>query len=245
MFYLIVCLSLFLGACSSNTNKVNTPVYETGGVSIIESENMSEKDKFFKKQLFPELRKGNYVYAQQMLSSELEKHPEYAKEPLYYTAHGLISFNNGDYDMAYAEASRVINIMEQRFAPKKPYQIKFETEPARNSVAAHYLYRYQALMKLGRYSEALLDVENSLKISEKPRVFFIKACLHLLLNNYEEAAASMNKAYQLDNNFMSDINSDAAMNCCTILHEHGYKKVSACAEIFAQIEEKQKEAQED
>ena len=238
----VFALCLLSSACYSE--KKNARI-ETGGVTIDETSELSERDVFFKKKLFPELRRQNYAGAQQLLSEETEKHPEYQKEPLFFTARSLINFNKGSYDEAYRDSSKVIEIMEQRFAPKKPWQIEFHSENARNSVASHYLYRYQALMKLGRNSEALSDVETALKIQEKPRLILIKGELQLKLKQYEDAAAAIDRAFVLDPEVLAREGESAGMNVCTIFYEHGYLKVKACKDYFKIIEDKKQEAEEE
>ena len=233
-------LIVFFTACHSEKKQAKI---ETGGVIADETQEMSEKDFFFRKMLFPELRKQNYAVAQKMLEEEIRQYPEYKKEPLYFSAQSIIDFQNGKYEEARRNASRVIEIMEQRFAPKKPYQMNFPDEKSRNSVASHYLYRYQALLKLGRYESALADVETALKISEKPRVTLIKASLLILLKRYEDAVAAMNKAYQLDNSVLAKEVDRVGMDACTILYEQGYKKVKPCQPYFIRIDEKIREAE--
>ena len=234
-------LLFVFAACHSEKKEAKM---ETGGVILEDTENLSEKDLFFKKKLFPELRKQNYSAAQQMLNDEIKAHPEYQKEPLFFSARGLIHYHNGEYGEAYKDATRVINVMEQRFAPKKPYQANFQSEKARESIASHYLYRYQALMKLGKYTDALDDVETALKIVENPRVMLIKAHLLILLKRYDDAAAEMNRAWKLDKDVLDKEGENAALDICTIFHERGYEKVNSCKETFLKIEEMQKEAEE-
>jgi tetratricopeptide (TPR) repeat protein len=234
-------LCLLSSACYTEKKKDRI---ETGGVTIDETAELSEKDIFFKKKLFPELRRQNYAGAQQLIDTETEKHPEYQKEPLFFTARSLINFHKGNYEDAYMDSTKVIEIMEQRFAPKKPWQTEFQSENARNSVASHYLYRYQALMKLGRYNEALSDVEKALKIHEKPRLLLIKGMLQLKLKQYEDAAAVINRAFVLDPEVLKREGESSGMNLCTVFYEHGYMKVKACADYFKIIDEKKEEANE-
>lgn len=239
-FVILLALSSVTG-CSSQKQAAKG---ETGGVAIDDAI-YSEKDIFFKKKLFPELRKQNYAGAQQLIDKELERHPEYQREPLYFSASSILSFNKGKYEDARKYADKVIEIMEQRFAPKKPYQISLESSRAKDSVASHYLYRYQALMKLGRNEEALADVETALKISERPRILLIKASLLVLLKRYEDSVKALERAYKLDPDVLSKEDDDSCMNLCTILYDRGYVKTSACKSFFERIDEKKAEAEKE
>ena len=233
-------LMVFL-ACHSEKKQAKI---ETGGVIADETEEMSEKDLFFRKKLFPQLRKQNFAAAEKMLGEEIKEHPEYQKEPLYFSARSVINYNNGNYSEAYKDSSRVIQIMEQRFSPKKPYQIDFQSDRARESVASHYLYRYQASLKLKRYEAALEDVDMALKIDDKARVRLIKSNLLILLKRYDDAAKEINKAYELDKSVISNEGEAFLLDVCTVYYENGYTKVKACKETFKSIEEMQKEAEE-
>lgn len=234
-------LIVFFAACHSEKKQAKI---ETGGVITDEAEELSERDMFFRTKIFPQLRKQNFASAEKMLNEEIKEHPEYQKEPIYFSAMSIINYNKGNYSDAYKDASRIIQVMEQRFSPKKPYQIDFQSDKARESVASHYLYRYQASLKLKRYEAALEDVDMALKIDDKARIRLIKSNLLILLKRYDEAAKEINKAYELDKSVLANEGESFLLDVCTVYYENGYTKVKACKETFKSIEEMQKEAEE-
>ena len=62
-------LPLIVFFAASHSEKKQAKI-ETGGVIADETQEMSEKDFFFRKKLFPELRKQHYSEAQKMLDDK-------------------------------------------------------------------------------------------------------------------------------------------------------------------------------
>ena len=65
-------LMVFFAACHAEKKQAKI---ETGGVIADETEEMSERDLFFRKKLFPQLRKQNFAAAEKMLGEEIKEHP--------------------------------------------------------------------------------------------------------------------------------------------------------------------------
>lgn len=243
MRYTALCLSmLFCVACSHADKKTaqdnlppnNEQANDTSAQAKTENglDGLTDPQEiFFKKHLFTEIRDGHFEKAESMLNEEIKIHPEYASAPLYFSAKSLMAFHKKDYQEAYVQANKVVEFMEDRFAPRKPYQVRYDNDQTRHSISAHYLYRYQALMKLGKYSEALQDVESAEKIFDSPRIQFIKTSLLLLLNRYEEAAKALNKAYKTDKNILIKQGNAAAARCCEIFAANKIDNVKACKDL--------------
>lgn len=201
---------------------------------IQESMRMMRRDKFFWK-LDKVIEAGDTKKAEELLEKQVKDVPTYKDVGAFIVAKSKIAYMKGDFTTAYDEADKFIAGLEKIFAPQKPYEAILKDKKDRDTVCYAYILRYQALVKMRRYEEALADLDRAQQQVESPELLSAKTTTLIALKKYPEAAAAAEKAYALNKNiFASNPYRD---NFCWLFSEHGHN-VKACAYFAALAKER-------
>lgn len=195
---------------------------------------LTRRNKFFGN-LYETINNGDAKKAEKLLDKQIREVPEYKKDANYRVAKSKIAYAKGDYQTAYTEADRFIAELEKHFAPRKPYEVDFKDKGSRDGVQYAYILRYEAVVKLLRYEDALSDLDRALRIEATPGLLHAKMGTLFVMNRYAEAANISDKAYDMDKTiFMS---SPYRNHYCWVFSEHGYK-VKDCSYFAALAQER-------
>ncbi len=192
------------------------------------------QDKF-SANLFKTIDNGDVKQAEELLAKQVHAAPEYKSDGSYIAAKSKIAYAKGDYKTAFAEADKLIGLIEKDFAPKKPYAINFKDPNVRDGVWYSYILRYQAAAKLLRYEDSLADLNRALRLEATPELLRAKTGALIAMKKYGEAAEAANKAYALDKNVF--VSSPYRDHYCWLFSENGYD-VKACSYFAAKAKER-------
>lgn len=185
-----------------------------------ETLDMMRKDKFFLK-LDKIIDNGEIKNAEELLGKQVKDIPAYKDTGAYIVAKSKIAYAKGDYQTAYAEADKFIGELEKFFAPQKPYEAVLKDKNDRDTVCYAYILRYQAVVKLLRYEDALSDLDRALRIEATPGLLHAKMGTLFVMNRYAEAANVSDKAYDMDKTIF--VSSPYRNHYCWVFSEQGVK----------------------
>ncbi|MEI7527418.1 MAG: hypothetical protein WCK76_00630 [Elusimicrobiota bacterium] len=183
------------------------------------------RNKFFGN-VYSTIRAGDIKKAEQLLDEQIREIPEYKKDASYRASKSKIAYAKGDYKAAYAEADKIITDIEKAFAPKKLSEITFSDEE-KEGIHDSYILRYQAVIQMKRYKEALADLDQALLMKTTADGLRAKTGTLIALNRISEAADVCEKAYTTDKTILSV--SPNKNYYCWVFSEHG-NKVKACTD---------------
>lgn len=190
------------------------------GAKMKETLRMTRRNKFFGN-LYETINNGDVKKAEKLLDKQIREVPEYKKDENYRVAKSKIAYVKGDYQTAYTEADRFIADLEKHFAPRKPYEVDFKDKGSRDGVQYAYVLRYEAVVKLLRYEDALSDLDRALRIEVTPGLLHAKMGTLFVMNRYAEAANVSDKAYDMDKTIF--VSSPYRNHYCWVFSEHGVK----------------------
>ncbi len=228
-----------LGRAEGNKLWETVPVLDTdpgnfekdvadAGEKMNETWRTTHRNKFFGN-VYSSIRTGDIKKAEQLLDEQIREFPEYKTDASYRASKSKIAYAKGDYKAAYAEADKIVTDIENAFAPKKLFEIDF-TDEEKEGIHDSYILRYQAVVQLKRYKEALADLDQALLMKTTADGLRAKTGTLIALNRFAEAADVCEKAYITDKTILSV--SPNKYYYCWAFAEHG-NKVKACTDIAA------------